>query len=661
MVKVKHTLYFYFIGWSRWHVIWGEIIFNRAAFLDQVCDLDVPTTHSLILRTFIESNGISQALTTQNEYFSQVYNEVNDQQAQDMLNPLADDEGNWQDVMTLEDAEALFESIIDANRKKEEGVVYTPDYIVNHLISEAMNMTSKSANEICICDPACGSGGFLIGAAEVLRKQGVEASHSIQHQIVGFDINENAVAFAKSHSLLYLLKNGVSIDSISPQIFTMDTLLAKPATLWKTVGRKEGFDVVATNPPYVKLQNLPKQYRPKVLEAYADFAKGSYSLAILFFIACHRMINSEGIVAVITQNNFFTSNAAEKTREYAEQTKCVRRVVDFSNHLIFKGVLAYTCLLFLDNNEHRTHLEYRDLYKGVGPDLLPTNGFTQIPYSELNSKKWRFAEDPHRSNILKVEQTGIKLGNLCKINVGFATLRDKIFFAFKKDNKWYAKGVEGEDVLIEDDIIIPAIKIADFSAEADLKKNNRGLIFPYIVKDEKLKIIDENDFKKNAPLAYAHLESFKEELAKRDKGNKTYEAWYAWGRTQGRSAPGPKLLTKTFDASPSFKLDRTDSLFCNGYAVMAPQKFENGAKLSIKGLQKIINSRFMHYYTKVTSFQISGDYQCYQKNFIQLFGIPILSKDECKMVEKGSVAEVEKILSKKYDIPLKHIDGYFDY
>ena len=139
---------------------------------------------------------------------------------------------------------------------------------------------------------------------------------------------------------------------------------------------------------------------------------------------------------------------------------------------------------------------YRDLHKGVGPDLLPTNGFTQIPYSELNSKN---------GDLLKIHtvQTfcrtnGIKLGDLCKINVGFTTLRDKIFFAFKKDNKWYARGVEGEDVLVGDDIIIPAIKIPDFSTEADLKKNNRGLIFPYIVKNEKLKIIDENDFKKNA-------------------------------------------------------------------------------------------------------------------------------------------------------------------
>ena len=221
--------------------------------------------------------------------------------------------------------------------------------------------------------------------------------------------------------------------------------------------------------------------------------------------------------------------------------------------------------------------------------------------------------------------------------------------------------VEGEDVRVEDEIIIPAIKISDFFSEAELRKNNRGLIFPYVEIDGQLKIIEEDAFKKTAPLAYAHLDSFKVELAKRDKGNKQYEAWYAWGRTQGRKAPSPKLLTKTFDAKPSFKLDRTNSLFCNGYAVMTPHEFENGVKLSIKRLQKIINSRFMHYYTKVTSFQIMGDYQCYQKNFIQLFGIPILSKEECKAIEKGSVEEVEKILSKKYDIPLKHIDEYFDY
>ncbi len=633
----------------------------RDGLLGAINGLSMEDKESLIVKTFVSINGVEETLFANNPEFAEVYNRV-DEREHNLGDYSSQDTESMSKEMNLQDVEALFEEVIHPKKKKEEGVVYTPDYIVNYLLSEALSMVPKKPDEVSICDPACGSGGFLVGAVEILCEQGIDPIKAINEQIVGFDIDNNAVKFAKSHLYLYLLLNGHSIEGVSPRVYRKDTLLTTPEELWKTADRQIGFDIIGTNPPYVKLQNLPSEYRPRVLEAYSDYATGSYSMAMLFFIACHRMINSEGVVAVITQNNFFTSKAATKTREYAQEKKCIRRVVDFSNHLIFKGVLAYTCLLFLDANERKTHFEYRDLYKhGVGPNLLPTSDFSLIPYSELKSKKWRLAEDPHRLNILKIEKTGIQLGELCDIKVGFATLRDKIFFALKKDKHWYCKDADGVNVQVEKGVIVPAVKIADFSSEAELRKNNRGLIFPYSEVGGELNIIEESTFKRTAPLAFAHLESFKEELAKRDKGNKQYEAWYAWGRTQGRQAPGPKLLTKTFDAKPSFKLDRTNSLFCNGYAVMPPNEFENSVKLSIKGLKKIINSRFMHYYTKATSFQIDGDYQCYQKNFIELFGIPILGQEECKEIEKGSVAEIEEILSKKYDIPLKHIDEYFDY
>ena len=74
-----------------------------------------------------------------------VYNQVNDNQTENLLGVFNENEVSPENSITLEDVEALFESIIDANRKKEEGVVYTPDYIVNHLISEALQMVPKSA------------------------------------------------------------------------------------------------------------------------------------------------------------------------------------------------------------------------------------------------------------------------------------------------------------------------------------------------------------------------------------------------------------------------------------------------------------------------------------------------------------------------------------
>jgi hypothetical protein len=46
----------------------------------------------------------------------------------------------------------------------------------------------------------------------------------------------------------------------------------------------------------------------------------------------------------------------------------------------------------------------------------------------------------------------------------------------------------------------------------------------------------------NNPLTYNYLLSNKEELAKRDKGNKTYPAWYAYGRSQSIKISNKKCL-----------------------------------------------------------------------------------------------------------------------
>ena len=54
-------------------------------------------------------------------------------------------------------------------------------------------------------------------------------------------------------------------------------------------------------------------------------------------------------------------------------------------------------------------------------------------------------------------------------------------------------------------------------------------IYPY---DNEANILEENIFKENNPLTYIYLESHKEELSKRDKGNKIYPKWYSYGRTQ---------------------------------------------------------------------------------------------------------------------------------
>src|SRR6266513_2340507 len=57
--------------------------------------------------------------------------------------------------------------------KKAGGVYYTPTYIVDYIVKNTVgklleNKTPKRAAKLCILDPACGSGSFIIGAYQYL-------------------------------------------------------------------------------------------------------------------------------------------------------------------------------------------------------------------------------------------------------------------------------------------------------------------------------------------------------------------------------------------------------------------------------------------------------------------------------------------------------------
>jgi len=214
---------------------------------------------------------------------------------------------------------------------------------------------------------------------------------------------------------------------------------------------------------------------------------------------------------------------------------------------------------------------------------------------------------------------------------------------------------DGNIIQIEREITRPAVKVSELKSVADLAKNNRRIIFPYFKKNGVYKLIPEQDLRNNFPNAYLYLSASRELLETRDKGKKKYENWYAWARTQGMESPAPKLLTKTFSKFPQFFLDKSDQLFCNGYSVSTklPTLFE--PSLPIEFLEKVLNSKVMYYYAKLTSFQIEGDYQCYQKNFIEKFGIPDLEPVAITDIIGMSQDEADKRLASVYGINFDEI------
>ena len=68
----------------------------------------------------------------------------------------------------------------------------------------------------------------------------------------------------------------------------------------------------------------------------------------------------------------------------------------------------------------------------------------------------------------------------------------------------------------------------------------------------------------------------------------------------------------------------------------------------------------MHYYAKFTSFQISGNFECYQKNFIENFGIPDLKKKEIELIKKYKDDQLDMYLCKIYSLDYRELKSYIN-
>ncbi|MCK9400426.1 MAG: N-6 DNA methylase [Bacteroidales bacterium] len=132
--------------------------------------------------------------------------------------------------------------------RKAGGVYYTPKYVVDYIVENTVGKliegkTPKEVESIKICDPACGSGSFLIGAyqylliwhlkyyltpgpspgrrGEVLSPDGnlttAEKKRILLNNIYGVDIDPQAVKVTKLNLLLKALE-GETQASISQQL-----------------------------------------------------------------------------------------------------------------------------------------------------------------------------------------------------------------------------------------------------------------------------------------------------------------------------------------------------------------------------------------------------------------------------------------------------------
>lgn len=560
------------------------------------------------------------------------------------------------DISTLEidsikSLENYLELIIPKIDRKLNGAFFTPDYIIEFIINEI-----KPQNEHKNLDPSCGCGAFLIGLIEYYRRNfGKSIRKTVQENIYGADILDYNIHRTKLILAIYALQYGEILQDSDFNLYHQDSLKAS----WD-----EQFDNIVGNPPYVKFQDLSDENRNFLAKKWTTVEGGTFNLYFAFFELGYQLLKPSGKLGYITPNNYFTSLAGESIRKYFQQKKCVSRIVDFSHKKVFDAQ-TYTAITFLNKQDNEAILFDRinDVYT-PRDFLLIANGSPNY-LKDLNFKKWRLLKTDEQENIRILETIGTPIGKLFDICVGIATLKDDVFFVDggRENNNCYLKYTENGIYEIEKEITKPVYKISDFKTQEETALNTRHIIFPYIIRKGIATPIPEQEFSIKYPKCYAYLLTEKETLLSRDKGKIKFEPFYVWGRTQGLTKYGKKILNPTFSQTPRFLLVKEeDAYFTNGYGIyfreqeLSNSLFENDINPIVKVenidvVQKILNSSLMHYYVSKTSVAIEGGYPCYQKNFIEKFTIPEFSNEEINVIRSlNQKREIDTFLMDKYQV-----------
>lgn len=549
--------------------------------------------------------------------------------------------------LSFDDLIELFESIIPEDEKVTNGAVYTPNYIKNYIVESIFSEKKFDKKVAKGCDLSCGCGGFLFTIAEHIHKNTNKNFNNIfRENLYGLDISQNSIDRTKILLSLFAISHGEDRKKFTFNLFCGNALNFNWHKKITDKSLVNGFDYIVGNPPYVRTKNIDEENK-ELLDNWIVTKSGNPDLYIPFFEIGMKFLSKNGTLGYITVNSFFRSVNARELRKFFQTNSFHIRIIDFKDAQLFVNKSTYTCICFI-KHQKSDEIYYAKSNSKKIQDPEKEN-FNNIKYETLDHHNgWLLSEDKTIENIKNIEESGTQLGKLYEIRNGLATLRNSIYIFKPKgeDEKYFQLKTKQKEYLIEKSICKDIIKPNILKNENELHEVMGKIIFPYFINGKNIKLFKENYFKQNFPKAYEYLYNYREELAKRDKGKREYEAWYAFGRNQALTNTGYKLLFPYIADRPIFVYtDYYELLLYCGYAIFS----ENKEDLLI--LKKILNSKIFWYYIKNTAKPYAGGYFALAKNYVKNFPICELNREEKELIlNSQNDTEITNLLYQKYNI-----------
>lgn len=293
-----------------------------------------------------------------------------------------------------------------ANKKKRDGIVYTPDFVTRFIIEQtlgraiadiraqllAVHAAAIDADGVIawrgaeadywrgliarlkaltLLDPACGSGHFLVAAFDRLAAETKAANdrlreldplaaedtaqanaHIITRNLYGVDLNAESVEITRLSLWLKTAQPRQPLTTLDHNIcvgnsIVADTVVHPRGFDWDAafpeIAASGGFDMVVGNPPYVRMELL-KAIKP-YLETHYAVASDRADLYAYFFELAVCRLKPGGRLGYISSSTFFKTGSGAALRRFLADAADVETVVDFGDTQVFGGVTTYPAIL----------------------------------------------------------------------------------------------------------------------------------------------------------------------------------------------------------------------------------------------------------------------------------------------------------------------------
>ena len=286
------------------------------------------------------------------------------------------------------------------SKRKKDGIYYTPEYVTDYicrntiipylsknnsttvmeLISEYFHdpdELEERIKKIKILDPACGSGAFLIKAAELLfeidneiqsRKPVVmkqkeleefskekEIVKIIEQNIFGIDINNESVDITKLSMFLKMATVNRKLIDLSKNIqvgnsLINDSEIDSNSVEWekrfKKITDNGGFDIILGNPPYIPIDNMTEREKLHYANNYKGIFR-KYDTSILFVEKSLSVLKPKGILGIIMPLTWQTGDNYKTFRELIFRDSSLKILVNlpfdvFEDAYVDTGIAIFT-------------------------------------------------------------------------------------------------------------------------------------------------------------------------------------------------------------------------------------------------------------------------------------------------------------------------------